>query len=199
VTTSIGANGGTISTPDGRLTVNVPPGAVTDSTQFSIQVITNNAPHGVGDAYRLSAGGVTFQKPVAITFKTDLISTPIESLAVLYQNDAGYWVPVLSALRNKTAKLITASSLHFSDWTLGPSDPTKDMAGQFTVNSTLNTPAPFTAVGTAALAYAGEDTIERVFQFNATTTLSPLTYNGVACTQSPSGPYPNPTNIAEEF
>lgn len=53
ITKEIGPAGGTLASPDGRLTLTVPPNALTETIPFSIQPITNKAESGLGLAYRL--------------------------------------------------------------------------------------------------------------------------------------------------
>lgn len=62
VTRNIGPAGGTLSSTDGKLTVRVPAGAVTNNTSFSIQPISNTLYSDVDDrlAYRLLPEGVNF-------------------------------------------------------------------------------------------------------------------------------------------
>src|SRR5437660_5954425 len=53
VTKDIGPAGGSIVSPDGRLTLTVPQNALTETVKFEIQPITNKAQGGLGGAYRL--------------------------------------------------------------------------------------------------------------------------------------------------
>ena len=50
---TIGPEGGTINSSDGLLSVNIPQGALLSSTVISIQPVTNQAPLGLGNGYRL--------------------------------------------------------------------------------------------------------------------------------------------------
>lgn len=87
VTKNIGTAGGTVASPDGRLTLTVPQDALTETLSFSIQPITNKAGGGLGLAYRLEPDGKTFRTPLAITFRydeRDLKGTFPEALAVAF-------------------------------------------------------------------------------------------------------------------
>src|SRR5713101_839974 len=66
VTKVIGPAGGTLASPDGRLTLTVPPNALTETVAFSIQPIANKAEGGLGLAYRLEPNGKTFTTPLEI-------------------------------------------------------------------------------------------------------------------------------------
>ncbi|HWH62341.1 MAG TPA: hypothetical protein VNS50_03675, partial [Ginsengibacter sp.] len=52
VSKDIGIAGGELISPDGRIGVLVPAGAVTVTTNFIIQPVINTLPHGVGVSYR---------------------------------------------------------------------------------------------------------------------------------------------------
>lgn len=54
---TIGAEGGSLSSTDGRITVTIPAGALANDTQIAIQPISNTASGGLGAAYRLSPAG----------------------------------------------------------------------------------------------------------------------------------------------
>ena len=72
---SIGPAGGSISSPDGRITVNVPPNDVPGDVQFSIQPITNQAQGGLGNAYRLEPNGQKFTTPVPASAHSTLANS----------------------------------------------------------------------------------------------------------------------------
>jgi hypothetical protein len=117
VTKSIDAAGGTLSTPDGKLTITVPAGTVLSATTFSIQPITNTL-HEDKPAYRLLPEGVTLAKPVQLSFRysnADLVNTAEDLLVLFFQTNEGSWKRLPTAL-DKAQKLITASTTHFSDW-----------------------------------------------------------------------------------
>ena len=63
----IGAAGGSVKTPDGRLTVTIPAGALAADTTIAIQPITNTSPGGAGVAYELLPDGQTFAVPAQLT------------------------------------------------------------------------------------------------------------------------------------
>ncbi|BDG09246.1 hypothetical protein [Anaeromyxobacter paludicola] len=198
VAATLDGRGGSISSADGRLTLHVPPGALAASTTVSVQAITNTAPRGLGAAYRLEPAGARFAAPVSITFRADP-SSPAARQAIRTQDATGYWVTAPSVLLNPAAGLLTASSPHFSDWALVAADPTQDLAGTFTVSSTLNASSAFAANGNVSLAYAGADSVERVYLLSGTSTLQPVTApSGAACTADADTKALTP-NVAEGF
>ena len=117
----IDATGGSISSADGRMTVTVPAGAVAAASSFTIQPITNQAPGGVGDAYRLGPAGETFSTPVSISVhysSADLAGTVADLLSLAYQDAQGRWAINKSVTLDTANQAITVSSTHFSDWAL---------------------------------------------------------------------------------
>jgi hypothetical protein len=117
----IDASGGSIASPDGRVVVTVPAGAVAAATTFTIQSITNQAPGGVGNAYRLGPAGETFSTPISISLhysSADLAGTVTDVLSLAYQDSQGRWGVYKSATLDTTSQTITVSSEHLSDWAL---------------------------------------------------------------------------------
>lgn len=201
VSAQLGSPGGTVTSADGRLTVHIPAGALAQATTVSVQEITNTAPNGIGSAYRLGPSGSVFAVPVAITFRADL-SRPAANQAVWFYDPTAtdkYWVPSGSLLRNVRNNLVTSQSTHFSDWSLVASDPSQNMAGTFTVTSSLNVSTPFTANGAVSLAYSGADAVERVYLLSGSATLQTVTdATGNVCTPDSATKNLIP-NVAEAF
>jgi hypothetical protein len=116
---NIGPDGGVITSRDGMISVSIPAGAVTASTEFSIQPITNNTPNGVGLAYRLLPEGQLFSKEVTITFHytDDMVNGSIsELLLIAYQDSQGIWRAKTGTQLDKANKAIFVTTDHFSDW-----------------------------------------------------------------------------------
>lgn len=120
--TTIGPSGGTLHSADGRLTLTIPADALSSATTISIQPVTNNAPLGLGFGYRLLPEGVTFAKPVEITFHYDdqlLQQSPEDFLWIVTQASDRSWNAMLKSALDKSAKTVTVTTTHFSDWLLG--------------------------------------------------------------------------------
>jgi hypothetical protein len=119
---SIGPSGGTLQSADGNISVTIPAGALSSTTSISIQPVTNNAPLGLGFGYRLQPEGTTFAKPVQLTFHYDqtvLKKTLPDFLWIVTQAANGSWNAMLKSIVDTSAKTVTISSTHFSDWALG--------------------------------------------------------------------------------
>ncbi len=117
VTRHIGPAGGTLSSPDGRLTLTVPPAVLTETITLSIQPVTNKAGGGLGLAYRLEPSGKTFTTPVQIAVHYDdhdLQGTVPAALSIAYQDERGAWHEQKSL--SQTVDTFTVATTHFSDW-----------------------------------------------------------------------------------
>jgi hypothetical protein len=118
-TEDIGPAGGSIASPDGRLTLMVPANAVSAPVAFAIQPITNQAFGGLGNAYRLEPSGTTFATPLEISIHFDdhdLEGTIPEALALAYQDEKGSWRAFESGKLNQDTKTLTVLTTHFTDW-----------------------------------------------------------------------------------
>ena len=120
--------GGTLVSFDGRLTLEVPSGALAAQQTLTIQAINNESPKGKGVGYRLGPDGTTFNAPVKLTFKyspSDLTGSEVAALGIAFQNSLGQW-QLNSVTRDAAAKTITGETTHFSDaamlggWSLKP-------------------------------------------------------------------------------
>ncbi|MEP6947093.1 MAG: hypothetical protein ABJA02_14330 [Acidobacteriota bacterium] len=120
-TKSIGPEGGSIASPDGRITIRIPPNVVAANLQFSIQPITNQAVGGLGSAYRLEPNGMKFAVPVDLSFNygdADLSDAIPESMAVAFQDTSGSWRSFETAKIDHAAKTLTVATTHFTDFSM---------------------------------------------------------------------------------
>lgn len=137
---TIDAAGGSIVSPDNRLTVTVPPNAVATATTLTIQPITNQAPGGLGSAYRLGPEGQTFDTPVQISFhytSQDLAGTVTDALEIAYQNTQDYWQAYKSATLDTAQQTLTVTSSHFSDWSMLAGSQIQPPAASVQVGNTV--------------------------------------------------------------
>ena len=121
-TTTIGPDGGKVTSSDGILSLDIPQGALSEQTDISVQPISNEAPLGVGLGYRLTPEGTAFSVPITLTFHyTDemLASNPAEFLWIVFQVADGSWNAMLKSTVDKNTKTVSVEATHFSDWTTG--------------------------------------------------------------------------------
>lgn len=118
ITKTIGAEGGTLTSTDGKVTLTIPAGAVDKATPFSIEPITNTAPNGVGRAYRFAPDGMQFKTPLSLTYRYEDSEVMSEELLVGYQKPDGMWYSVPGRQVDKSKNQVTVPMKHFSDWGL---------------------------------------------------------------------------------
>jgi hypothetical protein len=89
---TIGSQGGSIRSSDGRFTLKVPAGALSTSTAFSVVPVANAAPDGVGAAYEVTPDpfGLTGAGVVLTYVPGDLEGSGASALAVVAL-DGGTW------------------------------------------------------------------------------------------------------------
>jgi hypothetical protein len=118
-TQMIDAAGGSVTSADGRITVNIPAGALGTATVVSIQPITNTTSNGVGLGYRLEPEGTTFSAPVSLTFHLSTTEAlALSSTFVATQHADGMWYSQPNQQRDSSAQTVGVSTTHFSDWTI---------------------------------------------------------------------------------
>jgi hypothetical protein len=123
VTEIIGTAGGTLTSSDDNLEIDIPAGVMDDGTSVTVTVNESNAhPDGVGTMFTLESEVDEFDEPVTLTFAyTDDMLPPgalPEFLTVAFREDGGAWTKKANGVLNKTSKTITVQTYHFSQWSL---------------------------------------------------------------------------------
>ncbi|MGB8193456.1 MAG: hypothetical protein WCF67_16110 [Chitinophagaceae bacterium] len=119
ITKEIGAEGGTLQSSDGVMKLTIPAGAVQNATLFSIQPVENTL-GSKAKSYRLKPEGVSFKKPVTITYNYSSINTGTIDPKYLFlacQDQQGYYYSAKHTKGNKANHTLTVETTHFSDWT----------------------------------------------------------------------------------
>jgi hypothetical protein len=119
----ISSSGGNISTADGRIELDFPSGALPAGDSITIQNITNNGPGGMGNAYRFLPEGLKFTNAVTIKFHyddSDVNGTIADFLQLSFQDSTGVWNQLDNSTADTTAKILSATTTHFSDWSVFP-------------------------------------------------------------------------------
>jgi hypothetical protein len=118
-TQQVDGMGGSVTSADGRLTLDIPAGALASATQISVQPITSTTPNGIGLAYRLEPEGTAFAAPVTLTFHLSTAEAlGIASTYVVTQHPDGLWYSLRNQQRDADAQTVSMSATHFSDWSL---------------------------------------------------------------------------------
>lgn len=117
-TQQVGVAGGRVQSPDGKISIDIPSGALSANTTIGIQPITNEAPMGAGSAFRLTPEGTVFAKPVTIALKYNDDMKPGLSWIVTQKAD-GTWMGDRNTQTDEAAKTLSVKTNHFSDWVTG--------------------------------------------------------------------------------
>lgn len=136
----VATSGGSITSTDGKITVNIPAGALSKNETITIQPVTNNTGLGKSKAYRLTPHGVTFNKPVSISFRytdADILGTAPELLRIAFQDSTGTWHSMNQTQVNKQTKQLNVTTTHFSDWTLIPFVHIEPAEARIALNETI--------------------------------------------------------------
>jgi hypothetical protein len=121
VTRIIGPAGGSLQSPDGKISVNVPEGALASNTTVGIQPVSNTNIAGIGAAFRLTPHAQVFAKPVTVTYSWGSYADSVgllQTLGLAYQMEDGVWKFVGADSFNSQSKTVSFKTTHFSDWSL---------------------------------------------------------------------------------
>ena len=118
-TQNVGVDGGIVKSEDGRITIEIPAGALSSLTEIGIQPLNNTAVSGIGRSYRLTPHGDVFKKQVTIRFDysgfRSTLSNP-EGIEITTQNVKGQWICPGGLVNDTVQKTIEVQTNHFSDW-----------------------------------------------------------------------------------
>ena len=119
VSAVMGAEGGTLTSTDGGVTLEVPPGVFAEDTTVSIQSIHNHAHGGVGQAYRFSPDGLQTNTPMTLHFHLsdeELQGGAMRFASVAFQDSNGFWHVYNEPSQDTATQTVSVPTRHFSDW-----------------------------------------------------------------------------------
>ena len=91
---TIGPAGGSIRSSDGRLTLRIPAGALSQPVALSFQSATADAPQAVGSGYQIIPPGVSFEKPALLALAygaADTEGSSAEALTLAVNEGTGWF------------------------------------------------------------------------------------------------------------
>jgi hypothetical protein len=121
--TLIGPEGGAVASLDGRARVQIPAGALTQSTAISVTAVST-PPRGVlaGTAVALHPTGLTFEAPVELRIDYDESALPAglppTALTVVTLSNGIHWREVVGGSVDAAAGRVTVELQHFSTYGL---------------------------------------------------------------------------------
>lgn len=116
-TNGIGSSGGTVTSSDGKVSVLVPQGALSQQTDITVDQATNPPSGNIGVAYEFGPSGTTFSQPVTISITYDQASLPQgvnEADLRLGTVVNGGWEAVSDSTVDVAANKVTGTTTHFS-------------------------------------------------------------------------------------
>ncbi len=112
-TATIGPEGGSVRSGDGRLTLKVPAGAVASPTAFSITSSASTAPNAVGPAYTLSPASLPLGTPGLLAFaydRTDINGSAPGWLLPVFQSGATWYTASAWTINTGTKAVVALLS-----------------------------------------------------------------------------------------
>lgn len=85
----IGPEGGVVLSEDGRLSLEVPEGALSEPTEVSIELLPCEA-DGLADCYSVGGEAEQFSRPVTVVYEAAELET-MDGVALIYKGSTG-WV-----------------------------------------------------------------------------------------------------------
>jgi hypothetical protein len=161
----IGTAGGTLSTPDGVLTLAVPPGAVDRDVLFTVGPTPAPLLGAVGAVFEMGPAGTQFAVPATVTIRyTDAERGDAAASDLLVATVvAGLWQPLSSERVDTAARSVAAQTPHLSPFALVTSAAlvTPDAGGcaadNAPVGSCSSPPHPLCAGAPGSVLYSCSD------------------------------------------
>ena len=130
VTQTVGSAGGTVSLPAGKVSLTIPPGALSTDTPITVTAVSNAG--SAGAVYQFGPSGLIFNQPVTVTLSLDSSLLPpgtnVQDLILSYVDD---YLEILTDVQIDSANsTITGKATHFSNIGWGTSTAVKNQLGR---------------------------------------------------------------------
>ncbi len=124
---NIGPDGGSVSTPDGRVTLNIPAGALGTDTDITIKTPEPTSLPVLGDThFEFGPDGTQFDVPISLTFSYDVEIPAGDVVGAGWLDRVADRIVILPSVHDPIEKTVTAQVSHFTDisvW-VGPASHT---------------------------------------------------------------------------
>lgn len=120
VTRTIGPEGGTVTSEDGRLEIEVPAGAFSKKMEISIAPFDHGVDRGIGRGYRVTPEGA-LEHPVKLSFvygDEELNGAVPSGLGIAFREGQGDWMAITNRVVDPGSRKVSVTTDHFSDWIL---------------------------------------------------------------------------------
>ena len=114
---SIGPNGGTVTSSNGKAKIVLPAGALSQDAGITVAVVSNQPSGNIGTAYEFGPDGTTFNKPVTISITYDEASLPSgvsESDIKLGMITNNQWQEITNSVVDTVANIVSGTTSHLS-------------------------------------------------------------------------------------
>lgn len=99
----IGPEGGVVISEDGRLSLEVPEGALSEPTEVFVEAVPCEA-EGLADCYAVGGDGVQFSRPVTVVYEAGELES-MDRVALLYKGSSG-WIRMPDAQIDREDEIV---------------------------------------------------------------------------------------------
>jgi hypothetical protein len=112
----VGPGGGTVTSSDGKLSMNIPAGAIDGAIVFSVRAATAWPSGAVGQVYEVEPSGTQFAKPATIALSYAGLNIDAATAAKLFVGTAvgSSWQSLGTAVNDTKAQTVASSTTHLS-------------------------------------------------------------------------------------
>lgn len=123
----VGPEGGVVVSADGRLTLDIPEGALTDEVEITIEQVDALPPHALGPSYRVLPVGTVFEAPVQVlyNFSAEGMDVDPRDVVLVVERDDG-WRELADRHVWEDEDIVSASALYLSTFCAIERDPALD-------------------------------------------------------------------------
>lgn len=113
---TVGPRGGVVFSDDGRVTLEIPEGALADDVEITIERCDDGPEDAVGPAYEIHPLGTTFTAPATLVYDlSEDMDVPMDELTVVTHSRDG-WTELADLDTDDEDQVIYASVLYLSTY-----------------------------------------------------------------------------------
>lgn len=111
----VGPEGGVVVSEDGRLTIEIPEGALTDAVEITVEMVDDEPGRALGPAYRVEPVGLVFEEPVQVLYHygADGMQVDPADVALVVERTDG-WSELADRHVFEDEAIVSASALYLS-------------------------------------------------------------------------------------
>ncbi len=112
---AIGPEGGVVVSEDGRLTIDIPEGALDEPVEITIEEVDELPEGAIGPAYEVLPVGTVFQSPVHVLYNYGAAGADVDTdqIDFVIEREEG-WTPLADRFVFEDDSIISASALYLS-------------------------------------------------------------------------------------